>query len=358
MRLLVVPQVRGDAIRHQLDDFAIAAPLMRRITDHLDEHRVVGTAIEVSTPYYQGVSVAALVHAGPGRPAGLVRQRAIDALTRYINPLTGGPDGTGWPFDADLNAAAVTQLLETVDGVERVEEALLFEYDLRTGRRLGSGKDVIRLDGHSLFLSAPHQVVVQMTSLVPGARRRCRPGGDQPRRSPQWLLNQLPVGMLDGDFFVRFVSIFQELGATLLEDADNIEHLADVSVAPDAMVRWLGVVDRHRDDRPVPRRRGAAPHRGRRRDDADLARHRARAAALPRADQRRPGRGRGRRRGLARGRGAGGYCLGADEGRIDRLARRGRLRRNWSATRCRRTSGPSCMSATAACGRRPGRRTA
>jgi predicted phage baseplate assembly protein len=161
VRLLVVPQVRGDAAHHCLDDFAIAAPLMRRVTDHLDAHRVVGTAVEVSTPYYQGVSVAALVHTGPGRPAGLVRQRAIDALTRYVNPLTGGPEGTGWPFDADLNAAAIMQLLETIDGIERVEEALLFEYDLRTGRRLGSGKDVIRLDEDSLFLSATHQVVVR-----------------------------------------------------------------------------------------------------------------------------------------------------------------------------------------------------
>jgi predicted phage baseplate assembly protein len=161
VRLLVVPQVRGDAGRHKLDDFAIAQPLMRRISEHLDAHRVVGTAIEVSTPYYQGVSVAALVQTGTGRPAGLVRQRALEALTRFINPLTGGPDGAGWPFDADINAAAIAQLLETIDGVERVEEALLFEYDLRTGRRLGSGKDIIRLDEHSLFLSAPHQVVVR-----------------------------------------------------------------------------------------------------------------------------------------------------------------------------------------------------
>jgi predicted phage baseplate assembly protein len=161
VRLLVVPRVRGDASAHRLDDFAISAPLMRAITDHLDAHRLVGTAVEVSTPYYQGVSVAALVYTGPGRPAALVRQRAMDTLTRYINPLTGGPDGTGWPFDADLNAAVVTQLLESVEGVERVDEALLFEYDLRTGRRLGPAKDVIRLDRHSLFLSAAHQVVVR-----------------------------------------------------------------------------------------------------------------------------------------------------------------------------------------------------
>jgi predicted phage baseplate assembly protein len=161
VRLLVVPQVRGDAEAHRLDDFAIGAPLMRRISEHLDEHRLVGTSVQVGTPYYQGVSVVALVYTGPGRPAALVRQRAMAALTRYINPLTGGPDGTGWPFDADLNAAVVTQLLESVEGVERVDEALLFEYDLRTGRRLGSAKDVIRLDRHSLFLSAGHQVVVR-----------------------------------------------------------------------------------------------------------------------------------------------------------------------------------------------------
>jgi hypothetical protein len=64
-------------------------------------------------------------------------------------------------FDTDLNSAVVAQLLESVEGVERVEELLLFEYDLRSGRRLGSGRDLIRLDRHSLFLSAKHQVVVR-----------------------------------------------------------------------------------------------------------------------------------------------------------------------------------------------------
>lgn len=161
VRLLVVPAVRGDANGHVIDDFAIPAPLLAHIGEHLDEHRVVGTSVEVSTPYYQGVSVAALLHAGPGRPLPLVRQRAMDALTRFVNPLLGGQDGTGWPFDADLNAAVVAQLLETVEGVERVDELLLFEYDLRTRRRIGAAKDVIRLDEHSLFLSAAHQVVVR-----------------------------------------------------------------------------------------------------------------------------------------------------------------------------------------------------
>jgi predicted phage baseplate assembly protein len=161
VRVLVVPRVRGDAGQHNLDDFAISNELMATVTQHLNEHRLVGTTMEVSTPYYQGVSVAALVHAGQGRPVDLVRQRAIDAITRFVNPLTGGFEGNGWPFDADLNAAVITQLLESVEGLERVEEALLFQYDLRQGHRIGIGRDIIRLDSYSLFLSAAPQVVVR-----------------------------------------------------------------------------------------------------------------------------------------------------------------------------------------------------
>jgi hypothetical protein len=139
----------------------LSEPLLARIRDHLDERRVIGTSVEVGTPYFQGVTVAALLQSLPGRPATLVRQRALDVLYRFINPLVGGADGDGWPFDNDLNAATIAQLLEAIEGVERVEEVLLFEYDLRTGERHGTGKELIRLDRQSLFLSARHQVVVR-----------------------------------------------------------------------------------------------------------------------------------------------------------------------------------------------------
>ena len=52
-------------------------------------------------------------------------------------------------------------------------------------------------------------------------------------RRDDWLLAQLPVGMLEDDFFVRFVSIFQQVATTMLEDADNIEYVLDPTGAPD-----------------------------------------------------------------------------------------------------------------------------
>ena len=78
---------------------------------------------------------------------------------------------------------------------------------------------------------------VGATSLATGQVR--------PERSPSWMLDQLPVAMLDHDFFVRFVSIFQHLGTNLLEDADNVEHLVNTTVTPTPMLpylaSWIGV---------------------------------------------------------------------------------------------------------------------
>lgn len=59
-------------------------------------------------------------------------------------------------------------------------------------------------------------------------------------RRDDWLLAQLPIGMMDDDFFCRFVGIFQEMASTLVDGADNVGNILDLNVAPEPMVRWLG----------------------------------------------------------------------------------------------------------------------
>jgi len=58
-------------------------------------------------------------------------------------------------------------------------------------------------------------------------------------RRDNWLINQLPMGMTDDEFFVRFVSIFQEVATTLLEDADLIDFIVDPAVTPTPLLSWL-----------------------------------------------------------------------------------------------------------------------
>jgi phage tail-like protein len=59
-------------------------------------------------------------------------------------------------------------------------------------------------------------------------------------RRADWLIGQLPMGMLDDNFFVRFTLMFQELASSLLDDVDNVPNIVDVTVAPPAFVRYLG----------------------------------------------------------------------------------------------------------------------
>lgn len=59
-------------------------------------------------------------------------------------------------------------------------------------------------------------------------------------RRPDWLLAQLPVGMLEDDFFRRFTQIFQDMADTLVDQVDNIPNAVDLTVAPAELVRYLG----------------------------------------------------------------------------------------------------------------------
>lgn len=161
VRVLVVPHVDKAAAQLELDDFALPGELVETITSYLDHRRTLGTSVEIGTPYYQGVTVAARVKARPGRPADLVRERALAALYRHFHPLVGGTRGSGWSFEEDAVTAPIYELLDVLEGVDRVEEVLLFEADLRNRERAGKGKELVRLSPDCLFLSFQHRVVVQ-----------------------------------------------------------------------------------------------------------------------------------------------------------------------------------------------------
>jgi phage tail-like protein len=59
-------------------------------------------------------------------------------------------------------------------------------------------------------------------------------------RRDDWLVQQLPVGMVEDEFLVRFLSIFPEVADTILHQIDTLPHVFDASVAPSPMVRTLG----------------------------------------------------------------------------------------------------------------------
>jgi phage tail-like protein len=64
-------------------------------------------------------------------------------------------------------------------------------------------------------------------------------------RRDDWLIHQLPVAMAENDFFVRFLTIFQEMSDTVYQQIDGLADQFDPAIASPQMVRamgaWLGV---------------------------------------------------------------------------------------------------------------------
>lgn len=161
VRVLIVPGSTADPELLGLDDMVLTDEVYSAVHDRLDAARTLGADVEVTTPYFQGVSVIAQVRAAVGRSPVAVKERATAAIHRFLSPVDGGPRGDGWPFGVDLSSAVLISVLSEVEGVAGVDELALFEYDLRNGQRLGDATDIVRLEADSLFLAGRTQVVVR-----------------------------------------------------------------------------------------------------------------------------------------------------------------------------------------------------
>jgi predicted phage baseplate assembly protein len=160
VRVLIIPRVDIPPERLTLDDLALPDDLVSDVSTYLEDRRILTTAVEIGTPLYQGLTVVARVRGGAGAEPELLRDRLLDALYSYINPLVGGPEGDGWPFGRELNLGEVFALLAGVEGVSGVEEVRIFLADLRTGERR-EGRQRARLSSDAVFASFQHQVLVR-----------------------------------------------------------------------------------------------------------------------------------------------------------------------------------------------------
>ena len=155
-----------------------------------------------------------------------MRDAALAALFRHLNPLHGGPDGTGWPFGRPVQYGEVFGVLQRATGDALVEDIRLFPADPITGRR---GAPCDRIDVAAAPWSSPTST---RWSSRPSSRRR----GDEPRRrtrpaQPAPIGEQLPALYADDDFAQRFTAGLDTVLAPVFSTLDNLPAYLDP--------RWL-----------------------------------------------------------------------------------------------------------------------
>jgi hypothetical protein len=108
---------------------------------------------------YRGITVVAQLVAKSRARADTVQTAAAAAVYAFLNPLTGGSDGKGWPFGRTVHAAEVFGVLQKVDGVDVVDDVRLFGANPVTGER-GQPASKVDLPPDSLVFSYEHQIRV------------------------------------------------------------------------------------------------------------------------------------------------------------------------------------------------------
>ncbi|HEU4705258.1 MAG TPA: putative baseplate assembly protein, partial [Sphingomicrobium sp.] len=158
VELLIVPLVPRD---HPRTIEALQPPpeLLEDVRQFLDDRRLLGTQLVVDGPAYVGVSIEATILVQRHRNSDEVRAAVAEQVREYLDPLVGGPDGTGWPFGRDLYLSEMQSVVQAVPGVEYAQDVTLYQVDIQTGQSRAAGQKITVADD-VLLLSYEHVVTV------------------------------------------------------------------------------------------------------------------------------------------------------------------------------------------------------
>lgn len=133
--IIVVPAANTEAIERGEGippaRFEINLDLEEKIRNYLDNRKLLGVQIRLRGADYTGVSVQTQVGLEPtySNPQAqeILRRQLEVMLYRFLNPITGGLDGQGWPFGRPLYTSDIVALFQQVPGVRYLGPVLLFE---------------------------------------------------------------------------------------------------------------------------------------------------------------------------------------------------------------------------------------
>jgi hypothetical protein len=169
--LLLVPSVSAVDRPLTPTDLEVPDAVRRSVDAYLRERAPLTTELVVAQPDYRWVSVRArlMVRPKPGldeasheRRRRAVTERVARRLYQFIHPVSGGPDGQGWPFGESLTLGDVYPLLQQDAEIEYVDEVRFRAVTPGADGSWTIGPDerLLRLGDTELFCSYTHDIDV------------------------------------------------------------------------------------------------------------------------------------------------------------------------------------------------------
>jgi predicted phage baseplate assembly protein len=160
IRVLLVPASAHTDSAIPPPELALSDRARAEVMTYLNERRLITSTLQIDPPEYRFVSVEVTAGARKRALRDALRGEIERALYRFINPVHGGPDGEGWPWERNLFQSEVTALVQGIDGVEYVETVRLYVVDMITNTRTPV-EGTITCPANGLLASYNHVVTIK-----------------------------------------------------------------------------------------------------------------------------------------------------------------------------------------------------
>ncbi len=105
-----------DVLAAKLADQSVI-DLATRVRANLEPFRLLTTVVRVQHPRLVPLNVEVVFEPVSGAKVQNVRDELERNLRRFLDPYTGGPEKTGWPFGRDVHRSELCQVIEKTEGV-------------------------------------------------------------------------------------------------------------------------------------------------------------------------------------------------------------------------------------------------
>ena len=155
--VLVIPRLNRPYGFLEPDQLQLRPEDVASLTDYLDERRLLTTRLDIRPPAYYWLAAQVRLRAAPGADRAKVEADVLERLYRFINPLTGGPDGKGWEFGRDLFVSDIYQCLQGLPDVQFIRSVEMFNAR-PGGEAQGDSLEFLELVAHGVVASGQHKV--------------------------------------------------------------------------------------------------------------------------------------------------------------------------------------------------------
>lgn len=155
--MLVVPRVPHPEGYLPAEQLELNKDIITALKAYLDERRLLTTRLDVRSPAYQWITVKVKLRATPGSDVEKLKAEVLRRLYRFINPLTGGPEGKGWPFDRPLYVSDVYQCLQGTPDIQFIRVVEMYKAST-SGEASGGPIETLEALAHSTIASGKHEV--------------------------------------------------------------------------------------------------------------------------------------------------------------------------------------------------------